>query len=410
MLNRTRTLIQRGALVLLGLLLAELWTRETPCEQDPLIKIDGVGVISPCDCFSETYTEARDKFRQAVENLKNAELFTFPIYQEEEYTMDIAVIKGTKRGTVVHTSGYHGVEGFAGSAIQVAWLQQQQQQEDTPTVILVHSVNPFGMATYRRTNENNVDLNRNGLHPDEWKEALSRDPNIGNYQDFDITFLNPRRAPTWLDRYVRIYVLAAYSIVKHGMPTLKRAMVSGQYHYPEGIFYGGQELQPSLQILWNFFKTHIPRKQTVTMVNVHTGLGPQGQDTMMMASASGISPQDLSRVFPNSSIPSLIQSATDVTAGYDLAIGTAEDFFSPLFSKKSDWIVTQEFGTIPLPFVGIALILENMARQYLLESQAMEWTTLTRGAFYKRTPKWRKDVLVRGLRVLNQAIARTLNK
>lgn len=412
MSNRSRLWIQRGALFLLGLMLAELWTRETsPCEnQDPLVKLKDGTVVSPCKCFSETYSEAREKFRQAVNKIEDATLYSFPVFQEEEYTMEIAIIPGSKRGTVVHTSGYHGVEGYAGSAIQVAWLQTlNDNTREFPTVILVHAVNPYGMATFRRTNEHNVDLNRNGLRKEEWKHVLNRNVNIGNYQDFDETLFNLRRAPTWFDRYIQVYIMGAVAIAKHGLPTLKRAMVSGQYHYQKGIFYGGHELQPSLQILWDFLKTNVPRKQTVTMVNVHTGLGIAGHDTILTASSSGISPQELSQIFTNSSIPSLTQSGTDVAAGYDLAKGTAEDFFAPLFSKKSDWIVTQEFGTIPMLFVGTALILENMARQYLPESQAMEWTTLTRSAFYKRTPKWRKDVLVRGLRVLHQAIDRTAN-
>ena len=360
-------------------------------------------VVSPATVFSDTYYQARDKFRQAADKA-NAELHAFPV-NGNEYTMDIAVMKGTLPGTVVHTSGYHGVEGYAGSAIQVAWLQNPPK--DIPTVVLVHAVNPYGMATFRRTNENNVDLNRNGLHADDWNKALQRDANIQNYQDFE-SLLNPRRAPTLLDRYLRIYVTAAVAILRNGLATLKRAMVTGQYHDPQGIFYGGQELQPSLRILWDFLKTHVSQQDKVTMVNVHTGLGPSGYDTILTGShAAAISPHALSHVFANSSIPSLSQSASDVSAGYDMVMGTAEHFFAPLFHKDADWIVTQEFGTIPMPLVGIALILENMARQYLPETQAMEWTELTRRAFYKKTPKWRKDVVVRGLRVLQQAIKRT---
>ena len=40
------------------------------------------------------------------------------------------------------------------------------------------------MAHYRRWNENNVDLNRNALFPDEWAAVRARDPNIAGYEDF----------------------------------------------------------------------------------------------------------------------------------------------------------------------------------------------------------------------------------
>lgn len=414
--NRTRILIQRGALFLLGLLLAGLFSRETPCSgNESFVAVKDDTRIHPCECFSETYFEARDKFRQAVKAVAtntSVKLYTYSVFQDggDDYTMDIAVIEGSKPGTVIHTSGYHGVEGYAGSAIQVAWLNKLKAipTQDNPTLILVHVVNPWGMATFRRTNENNVDLNRNGLHQDEWKEVLNRDPNIGNYQDFDLMLFNPRRPPTLWDRYCGIYLIAGRAILQNGISTLKRAMVSGQYHYEKGIFYGGTKLQPSLQILYEFLEAHVPRDKVVTMINVHTGLGPSGQDTIITASNSDIRPQELHTVFTESKIPSLTQAATEVAAGYDLARGTAEHFFSRLFSKESHWIVTQEFGTIRMEFVGIALILENMARQYLPTQQAVQWTKLTRIAFYKRTAKWRKDVLVRGLRVLQQAIERTV--
>jgi hypothetical protein len=195
-------------------------------------------------------------------------------------------------------------------------------------------------------------------------------------------------------------------------------MVTGQYHYDKGIFYGGQKLEPSLEILWNFLETRLlPNNNptTLTMIHVHTGLGPSGEDTLLVGTSSshniGIpTPQELATTFPGSHIPhNLVQAAAadDVAAGYDLVLGTAEEFFAPFRNKKSDWILTQEFGTIPTVFVGISLILENMAHHYLPKQIAKEWATqLTKSAFYKRTPTWRRQVLIRGLRVLNQAIAR----
>jgi hypothetical protein len=296
----------------------------------------------------------------------------------------------------------------------VAWLDlflsdDHARENNRPSVILVHAVNPYGMAHYRRANENNVDLNRNGLHPpDEWERALGRDPNVANYQNLDAMLFNPRRAPTNVDLYLGIWIRAAWAIYRHGMLALKRAMVTGQYHYSKGIFYGGQELQPSLVILYNFLETRLVQNQTLTMINVHTGLGPSGQDTLLALKDSGISPEELADAFHGSHIPTVTQAASEVASGYDLVIGTAEHFFAPLQTKKSDWILTQEFGTMSTVFVGVSLILENMAHFHLPNTEAMEWARwTTKRAFYKRTPKWRQQVLTRGLNVLNQAVARS---
>ena len=59
---------------------------------------------------------------------------------------------------------------------------------NVPLLLLIHSVNPYGMAHYRRMNENNVDLNRNGIH--DFSRVVNRDPNIAGYDDFDHVF-NP---------------------------------------------------------------------------------------------------------------------------------------------------------------------------------------------------------------------------
>ena len=122
------------------------------------------------------------KFRAAAAKA-GAELHTLTVALPD-YTTDIAVLAGRGPGLVVHSSGVHGVEGFAGSGIQIAILsnfskteaaEAQSTDPDAPTIVLVHAVNPFGMAHFRRFNENNVDLNRNALPPADRAAVLARD-------------------------------------------------------------------------------------------------------------------------------------------------------------------------------------------------------------------------------------------
>ncbi|KAF4749790.1 hypothetical protein FOZ62_030916, partial [Perkinsus olseni] len=114
------------------------------------------------------YYEARTKFRtlatQAGLELKSFEVVPASGYGDE-YIMDVAVLRPTKgpnRGSVVHTSGVHGVEGYGGSGIQCYLLDQIRQareegrlQKIDKTLVFVHAVNPYGMAHYRRFNEEN---------------------------------------------------------------------------------------------------------------------------------------------------------------------------------------------------------------------------------------------------------------
>ena len=118
-----------------------------------------------CDLFSTSYHQARKRFRQACPT-DTVALDVLP--GDGDYTTDICVVPGTAPGVVLHLSGTHGIEGYAGSAIQLAHLFMRQQKESHPTLVLVHAVNPHGMAHFRRTNEHNVDLNRNGLNTTEW--------------------------------------------------------------------------------------------------------------------------------------------------------------------------------------------------------------------------------------------------
>jgi len=71
------------------------------------------------------------------------------------------------RRTLLISSGLHGVEGFAGSATQLQFLDKMQFPPDDTAVVLFHSLNPYGMAWLRRVNEQNVDLNRNFLAQDD---------------------------------------------------------------------------------------------------------------------------------------------------------------------------------------------------------------------------------------------------
>jgi len=102
----------------------------------------------------------------------------------------------------IHSSGTHGIEGYLGSAIQLRFLHElflQNAQrlcttdnvrapptKNTPVkkILLIHAINPYGMRHHRRTNENNVDLNRNVLSDELWKMIKARDPNFVSYGEY----------------------------------------------------------------------------------------------------------------------------------------------------------------------------------------------------------------------------------
>ena len=97
-----------------------------------------------CHVYSLEYTEARDKFRTAARTM-GAEAASIPVVLDDgtddsPLTIDIAIMRGNLPGVLIHTSGTHGVEGYAGSAIQLALLQEGvlPPREKRSTVVLVH--------------------------------------------------------------------------------------------------------------------------------------------------------------------------------------------------------------------------------------------------------------------------------
>src|SRR4051794_19437283 len=122
----------------------------------------------------------------------------------EPLTMDVARCgpDGAERVVVV-SSGLHGVEGFFGSAVQLAWLRSRPAGWSPPgtAVVLAHALNPYGFAWLRRWNEGNVDLNRNFLDDLGFRSADPRRQGaLAAYRRL-APFLNPRSPPSSWEPY-----------------------------------------------------------------------------------------------------------------------------------------------------------------------------------------------------------------
>jgi hypothetical protein len=261
------------------------------------------------------------------------------------------------------------------------------------------------MAHYRRGNENNVDLNRNGLSDAEWSTFAVQH---WNYKTFEL--MRPFFAPTLVGSYfwpsaIKVVALAVFSIAKYGIPTLKEAMVGGQYHDPSGIFYGGTKREASYDVLdkWlqSFLPSHTTPNDILTLVDVHTGLGQSGEDTLL-ATSNTVNRLEMCPWFQGSHCSSDDVAAVD--QGYDKVRGGLIDHvrqkhFATAAHTKQSLLFVQEFGTIPLTLVGLAVILENAAHR-----QGLDWALrTTRHAFYPQSPEWRIKTLHNGLRVIQQA-------
>ena len=227
--------------------------------------------------FSTNYTSARDRFCQAASDA-GATLDELTLsargHQQEQLTINLAWLGAPKPDRILlHTSGLHGVEGFTGSAIQIQLLQQPPKMSGTDALVVVHVINPYGMAWLRRFNEANVDLNRNFLGPEEPFEGAPE-----GYRKLN-ALLNPESPP---QRWDLFHPRLVGCILRYGFNNLKQAIAGGQYHYPRGLFFGGHQLEEGPVLLLDWFKRHFEGVKRVGAIDVHTGLGKYGMDSLLV--------------------------------------------------------------------------------------------------------------------------------
>ena len=64
------------------------------------------------------------------------------------------------------------------------------------------------------------------------------------------------------------FLKSIHKILSHGMPSLKEAIVTGQYEYPKGLFFGGFEPSQSQLILKELLMEHLATSQKTSMLLV----------------------------------------------------------------------------------------------------------------------------------------------
>lgn len=297
------------------------------------------------------------------------------------------------RRVVVVVSGTHGVEGFVGSACQLDWMREARGRTlpEGIAVLLIHALNPWGMAWGRRTNEGNEDVNRNFL------SDFGHLPENPAYRDLH-DLLCPR---VWPDmgadaRLVEILGQA------DGARLIQNAVQPGQYEFHDGLFYGGTGPNWSNRTLRAIIGKMLRNAEQVVVLDFHTGLGPYAQ-------AELICPE-----LPDSPVLACARAWFGEAVKSPFAVGSVSaavtGFMTCAFNEGVPGAqivpVAVEFGTIPVAQTLARMRAENwhhlhgdrnspeavIAREQLLR------------AFYPVEPDWRQAVLTRGVEVIWQAV------
>jgi hypothetical protein len=184
--------------------------------------------------FSSTYGEARQRFLEAAHKAAaTVESRVHPLKgaESEEIATDTAWIgPADAQNLLIISSGTHGPEGFSGSACQLALLGDEllgrATQRDV-AILLIHAVNPFGFSHLKRTNEDNVDLNRN------FNDFSKPYPDNPVYEEIH-GLLVPEPWPPSAENETEL-ATAMTRLAGQRNPGVS----SGQARHPDGLFYSG---------------------------------------------------------------------------------------------------------------------------------------------------------------------------
>lgn len=346
--------------------------------------------------FAADFLTARERFKRGAAE-HGARLQSYPIDAPgpngEALSVDTAYFGDpSPAGVLLVSSGIHGVEGLAGSALQLAFIDALAPACDRTGILLVHALNPYGFAHLRRANEHNVDLNRNCLQtfPGPDNEA---------YRAFS-ALLHPRSLRAHGDFFITRLLLRA---LRYGFAATQQTIAGGQYAFADGLFYGGDRRQPSIDIFQRILHdTPVAGAGLVIHIDVHTGLGSYGDYQLLPPEPlEAATLQQLRKWFGDRAV---IGNTNPARVNYS-ASGSVRELSTQVLSGARVYALTLEFGTFAPLRVLRALRRENWLHHHGGDSVfAHKIKVELRECFCPRETRWRNALLSQGVTVLQQAL------
>lgn len=348
--------------------------------------------------FASSYREARGKFLDAA-TAAQASLASYPHplrgREDETLAIDVALEDAPHaEGLLLLTSGCHGVEGFAGSGVQVATLEDDDLREHARTrriaILHVHALNPYGFSHLKRATHENVDLNRN------FRDFSQPPPTNDGYRSLH-PLLVPRHWPPDEENSAALM----QAVVAHGPRAFQAMVTGGQHQFATGLFYGGTQPCWSNRALREILRSHAAAARRIAWIDLHTGLGPPGVGERILA-CTGAAAIERARHWWGERVTS-IEDDTAVSAAVSGPMWTAV----PQACPRAEYTgIALEFGTLPPLQVlhalrGEAWLQANPdAPPDVVERIGRE----TFAAFFVDSDEWRASVLRQAREAIMQAI------
>ncbi|MEJ5224445.1 MAG: M14 family metallopeptidase [Anaerolineales bacterium] len=343
-----------------------------------------------------SYTESRERFRAWLEPIRrawpDAQLETRPLPGHPTLTTDwiSAVPTEHRERLLVLSTGLHGIEGYVGAAVLDVFFEEFLPRLDPRTsgLLIIHAINPWGMQHRKRTNPHNVDLNRNFI-----RGSFDALENFNPDYPLLSRFLNPagpvRSIP--LTR-LKFAAQAIAMIARYGVPRIREAALMGQYRQPEGIYYGGADLQDETKMMMTLYAAAYSGYTQIVHLDMHTGYGPRNQMTLVASPLEARSAADLMRDYR---LP-LVAAATP-EAFYTMQ-GDMTDWQYHLVREKFPQMrffgAAFEFGTFGDSLLAgvrslLITVLKNQVNLYGADPASAAWIEQEYGELYcPSDPRW----------------------
>jgi hypothetical protein len=351
--------------------------------------------------FSSHYTQARDRFCLAVDELvNNCQRVSIPHPgagpQGEVLSLDYAWLGDRNASRLMVTqSAVHGVEGFAGSAIQVDHLKgfSQSSLPEDMAILHIHAVNPHGFAWCRRVNEDGVDLNRNFV---DFSCPLPSNPDYDEVRGL----LIPENIEQWEMTSRR---LADYE-QSWGATRFQRAVSGGQYTDPIGLFYGGTGPSWSRQVLERLFlDLELAKRERIAVLDLHTGLGPFGYGELICDHPPGSLGVEIARRWYGDNVAEPALGTSNSVPKHGLIDYAWQQAFG-----DNVCFLTLEFGSYPFGNLMDVLRRDHALRalaESSLDPGRIEQARLAMEKhFYPRALDWQEAVIFRSRQVISMAL------
>jgi hypothetical protein len=349
--------------------------------------------------FAHSYAQARSLFLAAAEASDlDVECHVHPLIGRDGETlaMDVVLEGGRDaRALLVLSSACHGVEGYCGSGVQVALLRDAAWhatlRDRGVAVLYIHALNPYGFSWTRRVTQENVDLNRNFV---DFNQPLPRN---AAYDELAAAIV----PPTWPPGPEAVAAVAAF-VRARGDRALQTAVSGGQYHHPEGLFFGGNNPTWSHVTLRHVLRQHGTHCARLGWIDVHTGLGPSGHGERIFACRDDAAALARARAWWGASVTSIYDGSSS-SALLSGLMWNAADQECPQAEYTG---IALEYGTVSMTEVIDALRADQWLENHpeTGEPQRSAIKRQVREAFYTETDAWKQRVIEQAFDAAHQAV------